>query len=298
MQSTFDRPPDQHTPAALAQRDLPTTPPALGRPAVTRSLTLAYGASLVLAALVALASVAGLTRSAGDLYADSASVLVSRGADAANLVLVPLLLFTMWAARRGRLLGLLLWPGALFYTLYAYLPYTISASATWLLFVDVALVTLSAFTLIGLLATIDASVVRQRLAQAPAGWVGGALVAIGLLAYAGLLSNAGSTLAEVGGRGHWVADWTVGTPVLVLGGVLLWRRAPLGYVVAAGLLLVSALGGVVFAIAAAVDNLLNGPPTEPSIIVVHLAISAASGVLLAVFLGCSHARLAPEGAVS
>jgi hypothetical protein len=211
---------------------------------------------------------------------------------------VPLLLGAMWAARRGRLLGLLLWPGALFYTLYAYLPYAISASATWLLFVDVALVTLSAFTLIGLLATIDASVVRQRLARAPAAWVGGALVAIGLLAYAGLAANAGSTLAEVGGRGHWVADWNVGTPVLVLGGVLLLRRAPLGYLAAAGLLLVSALGGVVFAIAAAVDNLLNGPRTEPSIIVVHLVISAVSGVLLAAFLGRGRARLAPERAVS
>jgi hypothetical protein len=123
-------------------------------------------------------------------------------------------------------------------------------------------------------------------------------VAIGLLACAGLVSNAGSTLAEVGGRGHWIADWTLGPPVLVLGGVLLLRRVPLGYVVAAGLLLVSALGGVVFAIAAAVDNLLNGPRTEPSIIVVHLVISAVSRVLLAVFLGRGRAGLAPERAVS
>jgi hypothetical protein len=67
MQSTFGRPPDQHTPAALAQPDLPTTSPALGGPPVTRSLTLAYGASLLIAALVALASAVGLTRTAGEL---------------------------------------------------------------------------------------------------------------------------------------------------------------------------------------------------------------------------------------
>jgi hypothetical protein len=128
--------------------------------------------------------------------------------------------------------GLLLWPGALLYTLYAYLPFAISASASWLLFVDVALVTLSAFTLIGLLAAIDASAVRAKLARMPVGWLEGALTAIGLLAYAGLAANSAATLADAGARGHWVADWTVGTPVLVLGGALLLRRVPLGYVVA------------------------------------------------------------------
>ena len=112
----------------------------------------------------------------------------------------------------------------------------------------------------------------------------GALTVIGLLAYAGLAANATSTLAEVGARGHWVADWLVGTPVLVLGGVLLWRRVPLGYVAAPGLLLVSALGGVVFAIAAALDNLLAGPATDAATIVVHLVISALSAAFLVVFV--------------
>ena len=43
--------------------------------------------------------------------------------------------------------------------------------------------------------------------------------------------------------------------------------------VAAGLPLVSTLGGVVFAVAAVVDNLASGPPTEPATIVVHLVIT-------------------------
>jgi hypothetical protein len=160
----------------------------------------------------------------------------------------------------------------------------ISASATWLLFVDVALVTLSAFTLLGLLATIDGSLVLEQFARAPARGIGGALTAVGLLAYAGLLVNAATTLAEAGARGQWVSDWVVGTPVLVLGGVLLWRHAPLGYVSAAGLLLVSALGGVVFAIAAVADSLMFGPWTEPATITIHLVISAVSGAILVAFL--------------
>src|SRR6266542_2818735 len=96
--------------------------------------------------------------------------------------------------------------------------------------------------------------------------------------------NSAATLAEAGGRGHWVADWTVGTPVLVLGGVLLLRRVPLGYVVAAGLLLVSAMGGAVFALAATADNLLSGPWTQPATIVVHLVRSTFSAALLAVLV--------------
>jgi hypothetical protein len=52
-----------------------------------RRLTLAYGASLLVAALVTFASGLGLTWGAGDVYGGSSSVLVSRGADVANLLL-------------------------------------------------------------------------------------------------------------------------------------------------------------------------------------------------------------------
>ncbi len=267
-------------------------PPPSAGPAellIARDLTLAYGASLLLAALIALASALGLGWGSEGLYGGSSSVLVSRGADAANLILVlPILLGSMWLAGRGSLLGLLLWPGALFYALYAYMPYLVGAPFTALLFVYVALVTLSAFTLIGIVASIDGAEVRKRLAGAPTRSVGGALVLIAVLAYAGLAADAvralGSPASEPAWRGHWVADWALGTPVLLLGGMLLWRRAPLGYVAAAGLLLVSGLGGLAFSVAAVLDDLLTGPRTEPATIAIHLILSAISFALLAFFL--------------
>lgn len=52
--------------------------------------------------------------------------------------------------------------------------------------------------------------------------------------------------------------------------MLLWRGVPFGYVAAAGLLLVSALGGVVFAVAAVIKNVDSGPATEPARIIVRL----------------------------
>lgn len=100
--------------------------------------------------LIAFVSGAGLVWGVDGLYqAEAPFVLVSQGGDAANLILVPILLGSMWLARRGSLIGLLLWPGALFDGLYAYAVYLVSAPFTTLVFVYVLLVTLSAFTLIG-----------------------------------------------------------------------------------------------------------------------------------------------------
>jgi hypothetical protein len=257
--------------------------------AIARDLTLAYVASLVVAAGIGVASGAGLTGDAHRLYGDSSLVLVSRGADVANLVLVvPILLGAMELARRGSVFGLLLWPGAAFYALYGFVPYLVGAPFSGLFFLHVALVTVSAFTVAGILARIDGDEVRRRLASAPSRGIGAALVVIALAAYAGLAGAAiaalGDPANELATRPLAVADWALGTPVLLAGGVLLWRRVSLGYVAAPGLLLVSGLGGVVFALAAVVDDLTSGPQTAPAVIAVHLVISVLSFGLLALFV--------------
>lgn len=127
---------------------------------VRRDLTLAYVLSLVAALMIA-ASVAGLVLGSAGLYgADPKTALGVReaeagllvpgllGQDAFNLVVgLPILLGSMWLARRGSLAGLLLWPGALFYALYAYAIYLLGAPFTGLVFAYVALVILYASTL-------------------------------------------------------------------------------------------------------------------------------------------------------
>lgn len=72
--------------------------------------------------------------------------------------------------------------------------------------------------------------------------------------------------------------------MLLLGGALLLRRLPLGYVTAPGLLFVSGLGGVAFSVAAVIDNVLSGPQTQSAVIATHLIISAVSFALLAFFV--------------
>jgi hypothetical protein len=253
---------------------------------IQRDLGLAYASSAVVSVAIAVVSVAGLVRGSEGLYAvESPLVQVSRGGDAANLLLgLPTLLGSMWLARRGSLVGLLLWPGALFYALYAYALYLVGAPFDALFFGYVALVTLSAWTLIGIVASIDAAEVRRRLAMAPARSVGGALVVIAVLAYAGLTATAlGSPTNEAAMRPQWVVDYALGTPALLLGGVLLWRRAALGYVAATGLLLVSGLNGLAFSASALLDGLLAGRSIEPAVVAVHLVIGVVSFALLAFF---------------
>lgn len=69
-----------------------------------------------------------------------------------------------------------------------------------------------------------------------------------------------------------------------MGGILLWARRSFGYTAGPGVLLVSTLGGVVFAVAAVADNLSGDIPTDLSVVVVHLVIGAASLGVLAWFL--------------
>jgi hypothetical protein len=277
---------------------VPSAAPALP---VTRDLRPVYAASLLTALLLGAASLAGLAGDPAGLYGTgSPLVQVSRGGDTANLLLgLPVLLGSMWLSSRGSLGGLLLWPGALFYVLYTDALYLVGAPFNALFLVYVALVTLSGWTLVGLVACVDLDGARRRLAAAPARGVGAALVVIALLAYAGLTAN---TLAALGGpaaaagmRPQWIVDDALGTPALLLGGVLLWRRTSLGHVVAAGLLLVSGLNGLAFAVSAVLDGQLSGRAVEPAVIVVHLVIGAISLALLAFFQRRAIGRQAAGG---
>jgi hypothetical protein len=128
----------------------------------------------------------------------------------------------------------------------------------------------------------------------------GALVAIGLAAYAGLIGNAlpelGEATTDVAFRSQWAVDMALGTPVLIVGGVLLWRRAPWGYATAAALLLVSTLGGAAFAAAAVFEQLLGDQPLDTAVVAVHSTISAIALLLLVVLLrGADRANSSAAG---
>ncbi len=256
----------------------------------TRDLALAAWVSLAVAVLMASASIAGLA-SGSALYGDDATTVAwFRGSDAANaLVGLPALLGSLWLARRGSRIGLLLWPGALYYVAYAYALYVVGTPFNALFLVYVVLVAVSAYATIGIVASVDGAAVRQQVRARPARAAGAALIAVGLLATAGLTYPVIATLAGAVAfdpllHAEWIVDYLFGTPVLLVGGALLWRRASLGFVVAPGLLFLSAENGVAFAVSGALGALVAAGAVDVAVVALHLAIATACLALLAVFL--------------
>ena len=68
--------------------------------------------------------------------------------DVVNLFIgLPILLGSMALAQRSQLIGLLFWPGALFYTFYNYAVYTFAMPFTWQFVPYLMLVVLSVYTI-------------------------------------------------------------------------------------------------------------------------------------------------------
>ena len=133
---------------------------------VRHRLGLAFVLSLIIAIFMTISALIGLLYPSV-IYPTQASLLYGLPTDVVNLVLgVPILVGSTWIARRGRLAGLLCWPGALAYALYIYLVYTIGLPFNARFLLNLALVPLSGYTLIGLVAGIDGEAVRRRLTGA------------------------------------------------------------------------------------------------------------------------------------
>jgi hypothetical protein len=98
--------------------------------------------------------------------------------------------------------------------------------------------------------------------------VGGLLIGLALVTIAQDASGAIST-ALVGGvptdplaRPVWAVDLSVEVPAVLLGGLLLWQRTPLGYATAAGLLLQYGLTPLALAFGLLLQALVTGSAVD------------------------------------
>lgn len=206
-----------------------------------RSLSLAYILSILIAALLLAASLAGLlSRTATYPTEELARSFVPN--DVVNLFLgLPILLGSLWLARGGKLAGLLCWPGALFFVTYTYLAYVFAMPFHWAFVLHLALAALSVYALIALVASIDGDLVRQELSGAvPEKFAGGILVGLGSLFFLRAIGVLASALVNETPLARPelavnIADFLT-TPAWVIGGILLWRRQTFGYVISLGLL--------------------------------------------------------------
>ena len=208
---------------------------------IKHNLTLIYVLSFIIAILMAVASISGLLYQT-IVYPTEELLQSFLTNDVANLLIgLPMLLASMWLTRRGKLIGLLFWPGALFFVLYNYIVYVFAMPLNLAFLAHLALVMLSVYSLIGLLTNIDGKVVQQQLTGAvPERLAGGVLAGLGLLLFLlviGAIVNALISqipIAETELALH-VADFLI-TPSWVICGVLLWQRKAFGYVAGLGLL--------------------------------------------------------------
>lgn len=200
-----------------------------------------YALSLVLALLMAGASLAGLLFQAS-LYPNEELRQSSVATDVVNLLIVlPVLLGSMALARRGSLIGLLFWPGALFIVTYHYLAYAAALSSIWQSMAYLALALLSIFIIYKLLSSVDSlSIQKQLSGRVPERFAGGVLIGFGILFLlwrGGLVvqSLIGAAVLSTPEFATAIADVLL-APVWVIVGSSLWRKQAFGYVSGAGLL--------------------------------------------------------------
>lgn len=162
--------------------------------------------------------------------------------DVVNILIgLPFLLGSIWLAGSARLVGLLLWPGALLFIIYNYVAYIIGRSFDLLSLIYLTLVFLSAFVIYDLLLCIDNNSVKLRLsgkvAEKLAAWF---LLIFGILFILRAIfefTGAGAKLAQITmvEIGVLIADVLISI-LWVVGGFLLLRQKPLGYALGLGLL--------------------------------------------------------------
>ncbi len=193
--------------------------------------------SIIAAVLMTVASAAGLFFSA-EVYPTEELFQNFAVNDVVNLVLIlPILLASMRSARRGKLIGLLFWQGALLAVVYNYIVYVFGMPLDWKQLLYIPLVVLSGYALVRLVGAIDGQHVRDRLAGVVREKLsGGLLVGFGaLMLFRSVSMLVGQDSLPATEIGVLIADLSSGI-LWLLGGVFLWRRKSLGYVTGAGLL--------------------------------------------------------------
>jgi len=213
---------------------------------VTRGLTRAYTLTIVVMVGMGVLSLVGLILP-DSVYPSEEFIRSFLVNDVINLLIgLPILLGSRWLTRRGNLIGLLFWPGALLYVLYNYTAYIFGLPINWMVLAYIALVLLSGITIFDLLFSIDRESVKEQLSgNVPvkiSGWFLVLFGALFLFRAIGVITEASTngTAVAVSEIGVLIADIVLSV-LMIVGGALLLRRSPLGYTSGLGLLFAASM---------------------------------------------------------
>jgi hypothetical protein len=212
--------------------------------------------TLLLALLAALASATGLL--APSVYHDAPTwVAQARGQDLVTLVIVvPLMLAALIAARRGSIRALLVWLGCVGYIAYGYATYAFGTHFNLLFLVYVAAFGVAIYTLVLGLAGLDTGLVARSFDKRTPTRIAGAVL-VGMSALTALLWLGQDVPALLSGRvpndvveaglltnPTHVLDLGLVLPASISAGILLARRRAWGFVLGAYFLVNFAILGV------------------------------------------------------
>jgi hypothetical protein len=215
-----------------------------------------------------------------------------QGNDLITLVVgLPLLVVSTWWAFRGSIRGRLLLTGTLGFFLYTYMSMSMLTSYNFLFLVYIALFGLSLYAFILSMLAFDLEDLKKRFSpRLPRGWIAGMLFVIAgflILAWLGrilpeLAPNSIATLENTTTRVIQAMDLVLIVPMAVLGGILLLRRNPWGYLLSSVFVMKAITMGLGVS-AMGINQMLSGTPESVAIVIPFLVITLIN-LVLAVFL--------------
>ena len=278
--------------------DVARTSEAIGERSREAMLDGCYRYSNLVVVLLTAAAGAGLLI---DVYRDNEWVSSQlRGQDFVSLVFgVPLLLVSVHLARRGSVRGLLAWLGGLGYVTYSYL-YIFGIAYNELFLVYLALLFMSASTLIRALIALDPLVVWASFDEgAPTRSVARFLAGFGIVlgalwgVQAVVATVSGNVPSSVTSSGHptavvFILDLGLMVPLFWIGGRMLRRGEPWGFVLA-GILLVKGIAeGLALLGISLFMFLADHPEFDIALVPLWAAVAIGSSYLTFRFYGAIH----------
>ena len=204
--------------------------------------------------------------------------------DVVNILIgLPFLLGSIWLVGREKLVGLLLWPGALLFIIYNYVAYIIGRSLDLLSIIYLALVLFSAFVFYDLLQRIDSNNLKLqlsgRVAEKLAAWF---LLIFGILFILRAIfeftgAGANTTQILMVEIGVLIADVLISV-LWVVGGILLLRQKPLGYSMGLGLLSAASMLFVGLIIFLVIQPIITDAVFKPT----DILVVAVMGLILSI----------------
>ncbi len=256
---------------------------------ISGELAPAFGISLVIAILMVAVSIGGLLFPS-EIYSTDELLQSFVANDVVNLVIgLPTLLLSMWFTQRGKLTGLLLWPGALLYFVYNYIAYAVGLPISFITLAYILIVLLSAYTTFDLLKNIEKESVQKQLfgivSEKIAGWV---MVLFGVLfifralgIIVQVITN--QTLLPISELGVLIADIVISI-LWIIGGTSLVRRMPLGYVSGLGLLFAASMLFIGLLMFLGLQPILANTPFVLEDLIAVIAMGAVCFVPFGLFL--------------